>query len=74
MMTKSSIVYEKVGPLCAYNNHAVSEAMNHSMISTFWTNIYPILENVECHYGFYGLIHDNTVISPGECSWIRRRA
>lgn len=27
--------------------------------------MYQTLEDVVCHYGFYGLIHDNTVVSLG---------
>ncbi len=66
MMMRASAIYETVGPLTAYNNHAVSEAMSHTMNSSFWQSMYPILDDVECHYGLYGLLHDNTVISLGD--------
>ncbi|KAK5162657.1 uncharacterized protein LTR77_011263 [Saxophila tyrrhenica] len=68
MMTRASLVYERVGPLTAYNNHAVCEAAGHTMNSSFWQNMYPILDDVECHYGLYGLMHDNTVISLGSAA------
>ena len=66
MMQRASAVYEKCGPLTVYNNHAVSEATSHTMGSSFWQSMYSVLDDVECHYGLYGLIHDNTVISLGD--------
>lgn len=30
--------------------------------------MYPILGDAQCHYGVYGLIHDNTVISLGDAA------
>ncbi|KAL9122249.1 MAG: hypothetical protein Q9187_001201 [Circinaria calcarea] len=66
LMQRASEVYHETGPLCAYNNQAVTEAMNHSSDNSFWQKLYPLLEDIECHYGFYGLIHDNSVISLGE--------
>lgn len=31
--------------------------------SSFWQNMYIPLDEIECHYGFYGLVYDNIVIS-----------
>lgn len=66
LMQRASEVYYEAGPLCAYNNQAMTEAMNHSSDNSFWQKLYPLLEDVECHYGLYGLIHDNSVISLGD--------
>jgi hypothetical protein len=68
LLRRASEVYRETGPLCAYNNQAVTEAMNHSSDNSFWQSLYPLLEDVECHYGLYGLIHDNTVISLGQAA------
>lgn len=68
MMTMVALMYEKDQPLVAYNNHAVVEAASHSMNSSFWQNLYPPLDDVECHYGLYGLIHDNTAVSLGDAA------
>lgn len=66
MMAKASVVYKNISVLMVYNNHAVMEAANHSMNNPFWQSLYPMLEDVTCHYGFYGLVHDNTVVSLGD--------
>jgi len=66
MMMRASSIYENGGPLSSYDNHAVVESMNHSSPSSFWQNLYPTLESVECHYGMIGIIHDNITISLGD--------
>ncbi|OAP53942.1 hypothetical protein AYL99_11822 [Fonsecaea erecta] len=65
MMLYTASFYSEGGPMCAYNNQAVTEAMNHSSDSGFWQSLYPPLEDLECNYGFIGVCHDNTVISLG---------
>ncbi len=65
LLSRASEVYINGGPLCAYDNHAVIESANHSSHSSFWQSLYPPLEDVECHYGAIGLMHDNSTISLG---------
>ncbi|KAK2591530.1 hypothetical protein QQS21_010780 [Conoideocrella luteorostrata] len=65
MLAKASEVYLKGAPLSLYDNHAVVESTNHSSTNSFWKNLYPALESVECHYGPVGLLHDNSTMSLG---------
>jgi len=65
LIKRATEVYISGGPLYLYDNHAVVEAMNYSPYNSFWLNLYPPLESVECYYGLIRVIHDNTTISLG---------
>lgn len=64
-LLRSSLVYQKRGPLSVYTNVAVIEAANHSADSNFWRSLYPPMELIDCHYGLAGLLYDNNVLSMG---------
>ncbi len=57
--------YSTRSPLSVYTNLAVLECADHFPDSTFWRALYQPLEPVDKHYGLYGLLYDNTVLSIG---------
>lgn len=65
LMTKAASQYATWGPLCVYTNLAVTEAANHSSDNRFWRNLFKPLELLDCHYGLYGLLYDNSALSMG---------